>query len=222
MSTHRKQIVGHVLIHVLTCSHQQVRLALYQALVFLILSGALLSNAAAAAKEGCNAKGKGNSCQEPAALSITPLYVDDFEVSSKGWVPSGTSSVSGDQVLGGYCSSTDGRWTRTYALAPEHRGVRIRATVHLLDRWEGDSAFLHIDDQLAWTTSHHHCPSIFTESCRGVNVVGDEEVADTLGMAIDVFLPHTADSVTLEFSSSITRSSCEASLAVDDVEVSVF
>lgn len=193
-------------------------------LMALILCMGFVGSSAAWAKGNCNAKGKGGGCPPTVeqAITLIPLYFDDFEVSSKGWSPSATQEISGDRALGGYCNFSTGTLQRTYLLAPEHRGIRIRTTVHLLDRWEGESAVLEVDGQVVWSATHHHCSSVFQELCNGINVAGDVGVSDALGIAVDLFLPHTADTATLSFSTGITRSPCEASLAVDDVELLIY
>jgi hypothetical protein len=152
------------------------------------------------------------------------LYFDDFEQSSDGWsdsVRNNLDSGSNDIVLGGYCKASDLVLMRTYQLPVAHRGLHVRATVHLIDRWLGHLAYLTVDGNPVWLMHHKYC-DLSAGSCSAINVTGDAQIPDAVGLKVDVFVPHSAVSATIAFGTSLLGDPCIASFAIDDVAVSVF
>jgi len=44
--------------------------------------------------------------------------------------------------------------TYTYLNLPAHTQVQLQATVHFIDDWQGETAYLKVDDEYVWTKSH--------------------------------------------------------------------
>lgn len=145
-----------------------------------------------------------------------PLYFDDFEGDDNLWTPTGTSLVSGNTVLGGQCSS--GRpLTRNYDLSAPHTHLRIRASAHLLDDWQGETAFLKVDGNIVRTSAYDA-----VNSGGGVDSAGNPSFPDRLAELVDIIVPHTAGTASIEFGSNLTIDSCDASLAIDNILISTF
>lgn len=171
-----------------------------------------------------NCTSKGPSIDHCARSEAEPLvlYFDDFEQSAAGWSDQSRQVIGPDDtVLGGYCKASDVILSRTYQLPIAHRGLRVRGTVHLFDLWNGELAYLTVDGQPVWMMDHKRCTAPGF-GCSGINVAGDESVADAVGIEIDVFVPHSTGSATVAFGTSLTGDPCSASFAIDDVEISVF
>jgi len=77
---------------------------------------------------------------------------------------------------------------KTVAQLPAHTQVRVVATVHFVDDWQGETAYLKLGDHYVWTDSHE-----LRNSARALNVCGSEKFPETkFSAAIDVVLPATA------------------------------
>lgn len=194
----------------------------FVAMAIAILLDGSVASAQVEPRQRCTSKGSSiEHCVRSEAEPLL-LYFDDFEQSAAGWSDQTRQTIGSDDiVLGGYCKTSDAILLRTYQLPVAHRGLRVRGTVHLLDLWNGEYAYLKVAGQLVWMTYHRHCPA-FAFACGGINVAGDNAVADAIGIGIDVFVPHSTGSATVEFGTSLTGDPCRASFAIDDVEISVF
>ncbi len=151
------------------------------------------------------------------SASQVPKYFDDFEAAGHAWSPADTGTVPGSTVLGGYCNSA-GPFTRVYALNSPHTGLRLRATLHQLDDWQGEVAWVAIDGSIVWTRSYT------AQHLRdAAYVAGNPTYSDRLALLVDVVIPHAADRVRVEFGSTLGAvDRCTASLAIDDVFLATF
>merc|ERR1711871_1148583 len=147
---------------------------------------------------------------------------DDFETEAKDWVSHEgsafiqTSSCSaGDKFLGGHCNMAGGHLKKSFGDLPEHTHLRVQARYHMLDSWEGETAFLKMDNQYAWTDSND------ASAKRGINICGGEHPEAKFSAPIDVIIPHSDASVMLEFGSTLDEHACDESFGIDDVMVSV-
>jgi len=139
------------------------------------------------------------------------VYEEDFELGAKGWSTQERSSCGGDYFLGGACSLSNKETSLQVRLAP-HSRLRVKANYHMLDAWLGQTGYLKVDDRVVWSR-----PGLFGK----INACGGESPDAALNLSIDVSVPHTTQSVTLVFGSTLSDNSCEASFGIDDVEVYV-
>ena len=168
------------------------------------------------------------------------IHFDDFEGGSgakkgeevtsddasaaEGWSHTHTSSCDeagkGDTFLGGACAlGGDTLASKTYHGLPLHTSVRITASFHFLDNWEGETGFAKVDGKYAWAdmadTSKIH-------PARGLNVCGGDHPDAKIGAPIDITMPHTGASVELAFGAMLKgKDPCDASFGVDNVMVYV-
>ena len=143
---------------------------------------------------------------------------DDMDADAPGWSERRRMDWSGggDYVL---WMPPDVVFGKTVSL-PAHDTVRIQAQVDFYDQWRGEAAFLKVDGRVVWYQPHRNCLS--SSPCNGISVGGDEQVRDELGGLLDVTVPHTDPTVTLQFgTTSRSQDEFELSLAIDDVTVSV-
>ncbi len=80
---------------------------------------------------------------------------DDFddEESIKGWsIPKvSTCHDGGNSFLGGHCMLSYKEVTKTYQL-PSHEHLKISASVHMLDNWDGESVYMKLNDVIGKIT----------------------------------------------------------------------
>lgn len=152
--------------------------------------------------------------------------LDTFELTAEGWNFGEISScgMSTDRFLGGHCRlGSNNTISRQWDKLPSHSLVKITGRVHFFDQWQGESVFITIDGGMPiWTESWHWCDKVLTSDCikKGLDVCG-RSTPDRLSTLVDISLPHSADSLTLSFGSTISsdRSSCDISYGIDDIGI---
>jgi hypothetical protein len=147
-----------------------------------------------------------------------PLVVDDFQESALPWVtaPSGppTGTIAGNAALRVPAGSSV---HRTVDIDLAHTTLLIRATVHLLDDWQGEVAYLKVDGLVVWTRSFNS-PAVI----GGVSVSGTSPAfPDLVGIPLEVAVPSATSSVNIEFGTTLDSGS-QGWMAVDDVLISVY
>lgn len=152
---------------------------------------------------------------------------DNFDQNSDGWLPESNRATCATNdyqlgVAGIYGNNKIDPISKSFSIEQKHTHVRVQASISFLDNWMGQSATLKVDGNVAWTQDWHHCSKVFGELCSGVTVCGDGFIADKVGQKIDVILPHTDNTVTLELSTDIQSLDVGASLLIDDIQISIF
>merc|ERR1712072_316552 len=128
------------------------------------------------------------------------VFHEDFQEKVNGWTPVKVSSCGGseDKFLGGHCNFAADTASKVFKNLPAHTQVRMTASFHFLDQWDGEQAYASIDGKNVWADS--------TKSHRGegINVCGaahpDRKFATTMDSSTD---------------------SCQQSWGVDDVTIYV-
>jgi len=147
------------------------------------------------------------------------LHHDNFEDADHGYESAGSfvelSSVEGNSFLGGHCKMSGGKMTKKYDL-PAHSHLRVQARYHFIDSWEGESAFLQVDDKYVWMDT-----ADARDNENGINIAGNAHPERKFGHPIDVVVPHTAPSVMLSFGSTLDEHACDESFGVDDVMLNI-
>lgn len=143
-----------------------------------------------------------------------PLVVHNFQESATPWVPATIATVAGNatlRVAGGSPA------LRTVDIDVPHTTLSIRATVHLLDDWQGETAYLKVDGVVVWTRSFDS-----TAVSHGVSISGTSPLfPDLVGIPVEVAVPSAAPSVSIEFGTTLDVGS-QAWMAVDDVLIGVY
>jgi len=146
------------------------------------------------------------------------VHHDHFENDHENWSDGSSfiqvSDANGDRFMGGHCNFAAGTMSKKYEL-PEHSHLRVQARAHFIDSWEGESAFLQLDDKTVWSQS------VDARNSKGLNIAGGDHPEHKWGDVIDVVVPHSAPTVFLEFGSTLDQHACDESFGVDDVMVHV-
>jgi hypothetical protein len=82
---------------------------------------------------------------------------------------------------------------------PKHSQIRVVATAHFVDDWQGETAYLKINGNYVWTESHE-----LRNGAKGLNICGSDRYMETkFSVPIDVTLPSVGENMNLEFGSSM-------------------
>mmetsp|Transcript_45611 Transcript_45611/g.105862 ORF Transcript_45611/g.105862 Transcript_45611/m.105862 type:complete len:270 (-) Transcript_45611:13-822(-) len=134
----------------------------------------------------------------------------------------GFCGTAHDSFLGGHCRFGASTTARRYANLPSHTKARIRARVHFIDNWNGESVLLVADESPVWSHSHSWCPLFLEWMCtkHGIDSCG-RDTPDLLSVRAEVLLDHNASSLDVAFTSSLPHGTdaCFTSWAVDDVSL---
>lgn len=104
--------------------------------------------------------------------------------------------------------------TKAFHHLPPHTQVRLVATAHFIDDWQGETAFLKVNDHYVWTDSHE-----LRNGAKAINLCGSPLYPESrFSVTIDVSFHSTAESFTLAFGSNM-ESGSQAQLGVSSVAV---
>lgn len=96
---------------------------------------------------------------------------DDFESekSLQGWSDKRTGKCKGGKntFLGGHCNFSFHEVSKTYKNLPKHKFIRINASYHMFDSWDGETGYMKVDDEIVWTKQGMHSP-------KGLNICGGD------------------------------------------------
>ena len=109
------------------------------------------------------------------------------------------------------CKSKIAYFEKTFHEIDAHSELKIFVNVHFLDQWEGEQAYIQINDETVWTRTYQWCNTIFHYKCvtDGVNVCG-EAYPDLIGQYVMFVYPHTAKTVKIRIGSSLKSGNCDA------------
>lgn len=150
--------------------------------------------------------------------------LDTFDTpGSAMWTPNdrGFCGAPGDHFLGGHCRFGATVAQRSYSL-PEHTRVRVRARVHFIDKWEGESISLLAHGKPVWSESHDWCPLFLKWMCEkyGIDTCG-RSTPDRLSVKAEAIFAHSSPTLDVAFNSSLPvgTDACYQSWGVDDVSI---
>lgn len=144
---------------------------------------------------------------------------DDFETeeSVKGWKNARTSSCSknGNVFIGGHCNLSYNEISKKFYISIEHKQVKVTASYHMLDNWEGEFGYMKINGKIVWIKEGVSDPK------NGMNYCGGTDNDAAFNLPIDVNVNHEGKELEITFGSTLEKDPCEASFGVDDVMIYV-
>ncbi len=147
------------------------------------------------------------------------VHHDDFESESSlnGWSDKRTSRCpnSKNTFLGGHCNFSYNEVTKVFKNLPAHEKIKVNAAFHMLDSWDGEFAYMKIDDEKVWTKSGQHSKD------KGINICGGDFNDPAFNIPIDVSVPHRNSEVKITFGSTLDEEPCNESFGIDDVMIYV-
>ena len=96
-------------------------------------------------------------------------------------------------MLGGYESFAGGEIRKEFKGLKNHTQVRVQATFHCIDLWNGEYGYLQIDNgiagelEYAWTISNSPVGSVAPRNVCGSASYGESHFSNP----IDITIPHT-------------------------------
>ena len=148
------------------------------------------------------------------------IYEEDFSEGVSGWSNNTVSNCSGVYMLGGYCHFGGGEASKTYRSLSNHTQVKIEATYHFIDAWDGESGYMKINNgkngemEYAWIEKY----SAFLGS-NGINVCGGRWSEGKFASPISIVIPHKNDSITIAFGATIEQDPCDESFGVSGIRI---
>lgn len=128
------------------------------------------------------------------------------------------TTCGGNTFLGGPCTTTGNSVTqKSFNNLPPHTQLRIVAKYLFIDSWDGESAYMKLDDRVAWSEAYDH--AAFAN--KGVNLCGNDTPEGRYMRHIDVTVPHTTANFDLTFGATTDEHACDESFGVDGVMVFV-
>ena len=129
-----------------------------------------------------------------------------------------------DSSLHHNCLSTSQSLKKLIKDLPKHTQLKVQLNFHFLDQWEGEQAYLKINDQVVWTKKHNWCNNIFAKVCmeNGVDFCG-RNYPDTFGYLVSQIMPFdvAGDSFFLEIGSTLKGNDCKANWGIDNLMIFV-
>ena len=129
---------------------------------------------------------------------------EDFESLSLGWNSIRRNTCNDDFFLEVFANE---EITKTYEL-PQHNVVRINASVHMIDDWQGETLYMKINDQIVWAEN---------AKSGQINLCGGSQNDAGYGIPIDVI--HKSKETSLKVTFGSTLQTKTASFGVDDMIV---
>lgn len=126
---------------------------------------------------------------------------EDFEKDAEGWNAVRSTCNKRDYFIQGF---SDEEIKKTYKL-PLHSSVKITASVHFLDTWQGESLILKANGQIIWMQSARS---------GNTNICANSEPDAGYGVPIDIDYKSTSRTLDLLFTSNVKG---QSSFGVDDI-----
>ena len=164
---------------------------------------------------------------------------ESFEASCSAWSNCTRTSCGAIRMLGGYGAFAGGevppsrnsgaipaqfsdtaRHHRSQVsklfvrLDTPHTELRLKATFHYIDRWEGASAYARVDSQFVWAESYTLPPA-----AEGVNLCGGDAPENRFAVAIDAVVPHNSTVANILFGATLDAPATHASWGVSDLQL---
>jgi hypothetical protein len=144
---------------------------------------------------------------------------ENFDKGALGWSNDTTTTCGGYALLGGFGQFAGGEVKKTFANLTEHSQVRVVATFHFIDSWQGETAFARVDDSYVWTDRYDSSPAAGTT--KG-NICGKPEVPEMkFATPVDIVAPHDpmATRVKVSFGTTLDADPSTASWGLSSVAV---
>lgn len=148
------------------------------------------------------------------------IQVEMFDgASAQGWSVDRVTVCGGATMMGGYCELSSESTSKTFTGLPLHSQVRIVATYHFIDQWQGESAFMRSEVNgnlgIVWTDRLS-----LDASATGYNLCGSDRYPEMkFASLVDVVLRHSRDSLQVEFGSTLDEQSCTHSYGISGFQI---
>lgn len=138
---------------------------------------------------------------------------EDFESVVTGWTNNTRTTVLGQNILGGYNTSSTATNQKTFDLTGvPHTTVKIKFSYYAIDSWDTEIAYVRIPGTGgAWQRT-----TIYNEISRE-NIVG-AGFADGIYYG-EIEVPHTGNNLTIFVGSTLNQTPDDESYGIDNIEI---
>ena len=118
---------------------------------------------------------------------------------------------NGNLFIGGYCLLSKEEVSKNFFIGYSHELIRVKASYHMFDNWNGEMGYMKINDQIVWAKEGK------SNEKNGINICGGDYNEPYFNLVIDVTIPHNESDVTITFGSTLDKDPCDASYGFQDV-----
>eukprot|EP00331_Platyophrya_macrostoma_P009791 CAMPEP_0176420920 /NCGR_PEP_ID=MMETSP0127-20121128/8877_1 /TAXON_ID=938130 /ORGANISM="Platyophrya macrostoma, Strain WH" /LENGTH=277 /DNA_ID=CAMNT_0017801575 /DNA_START=36 /DNA_END=869 /DNA_ORIENTATION=+ len=147
---------------------------------------------------------------------------ENFWNPTSGWSINTTTTCGGVTMLGGYGMLSTGNVTKAISGLPTHTVVRLVVSIHFIDAWEGEMAYLFADngtggdDEYLWTLWNDS-----SDAENDLSICGGSFGEAQFNNLIDVTFAHTDPTLNLIFGTTATDDPDVLSWGISSFEVYV-
>jgi hypothetical protein len=148
------------------------------------------------------------------------VHSEDFNTTPTNWNDNTTTTCAGHKILGGYgIAGNNKSFTKNFDLsAYSHTHVKVKFNYYSLDTWDDEAAILRIDGFPTWTENRVHFLTQGREVFANCGSGGYSGYKDRV-LQGNAFIEHTANSVNLNFTSTLNEGPTNESFGIDNLEI---
>lgn len=149
-------------------------------------------------------------------------FQEGFWTSPVGWGFSETSTCGGVYLLGGYQLTSTTPLSKTFSNIVDHTELRIVATIHYIDAWSGETAYLKANVGNSGSFEYLWTDTYDSSSGRdNVNICGAYYGEGQFSNKIDVSVPHSSSEIQIEIGTTLTQDPNDESYGISDFQIYV-
>ena len=121
------------------------------------------------------------------------------------------NSKNENLFIGGHCLLSKEEVSKKFFIGYSHENIRIKASFHMFDNWNGEMGYMKINDQIVWAKEGK------SNEKNGINICGGDYNDPAFNLGIDIVIPHNESELIITFGSTLDKDPCEASYGFQDV-----
>jgi len=137
---------------------------------------------------------------------------DEISPLAAGWSHNETIKCSGLAIFLAHKKHVH----KVYHGLPHHSQLRLEATAHFIDDWQGEIAFLKVNDHIVWTEGHDQKHSQSKLSVCGSDIIPESKFS----VAIDVTFPHRESTLVVQFGTTIPQDAPQTLFGFSSLSIS--
>lgn len=147
---------------------------------------------------------------------------EGFWTAPVGWSFTETSTCGGVYLLGGYELTSTIPLSKTFSNLVDHTEIRIVATIHYIDAWSGETAYLKANVGNAGAFEYLWTDSYDSSSGRdNINICGAYYGEGQFSNKIDVSIPHSSSEIQITIGTTLNQDPSDESYGISDFQIYV-
>lgn len=128
-----------------------------------------------------NVKAKGYSIDDVEQWKL--IYLEDFDAemnklinynenNSENWPKDLFNSCNGssNRFIGGHCKLSEKEISKELRIPHKHNYVKLNALIHMFDNWDGEIAYIKVDDDIIWSKESNKASKQGRDICGGKGI----------------------------------------------------